>query len=201
MPPYRAGTGVVVDCQGQQSGQCDIIIWDDSIFRPLYSARGAGIYFIESVVAVIEVKSKLTRESVRQAIRRTEDFKRMVIYRPPPLSDGNHFWGAEPAILPLNLLFGFRSDLAGSEGDRVESVATELQIAIHDYLQVICVPGKPSWTFGEEQALCHRVQSHLPYHEVLMVFAGLLNSLKILSAKRGRPNMGFHLVPYKVDES
>src|SRR5262245_8004093 len=52
MPPYRAGTGVIIDCQGRQSGQCDIIIWDDSIFRPLYMARGAGIFFIEAVVSV-----------------------------------------------------------------------------------------------------------------------------------------------------
>src|SRR5947209_11127465 len=64
MPPYRAGTGVVIDSKGRQSGQCDIIIWDDSIFRPLYTARGAGIYFIESVIAVLEVKSTLEKKSL-----------------------------------------------------------------------------------------------------------------------------------------
>lgn len=65
VPPYCAGTGVVVDSLGCQSGQCDIIIWDDSISRPLYSARGAGIYLVESVVAVLEVKSRLDGDGVR----------------------------------------------------------------------------------------------------------------------------------------
>ena len=199
MPPYRAGTGVIIDCQGNQSGQCDIIVWDDSIFRPLYSARGAGIYFIESVVAVIEVKSTLKRESVRQAIQRTQDFKRMVICRPPPLPENNHFWEAEPGILPLNLLFGFRSDIAGSEGDRAESVAAELGLVLHDYLQLLCVPGKDSWAFQEGGAQRNEALPQVKYHEVLMPFAGLLNSLKNLSNKRGKPNLGFHLVPYKLE--
>jgi hypothetical protein len=32
--PYKASTGVIVDFQGSQSNQADIVVWDDSIFPP-----------------------------------------------------------------------------------------------------------------------------------------------------------------------
>ncbi|MBI4492859.1 MAG: hypothetical protein HY690_08720 [Chloroflexi bacterium] len=198
MPPYKAGTGVIVDSKGRQSGQCDVIIWDDGIFRPLYSARGAGIYLIESVVAVIEVKSTLKRDSIKQAMARTRDFKRMAILRPPTEERPNNYWGEEPGILPISMVFGFRSDIPGCEKKRAEDVAAEEGVDLPEYLQIVCVPCKTSWAFqkdGSEQYACderHR------FHEVLMPFAGVLNSLKSLSAKRGRPNLGAYMVPYNI---
>jgi hypothetical protein len=198
MPPYKAGTGVVIDSCGNQSGQCDIIVWDDSIFRPLYEARGAGIHFIEAVVAVIEVKSTLTRDSVRQAIQRSREFKAMSILRPREMIVDNDYWGAEPGILPLSLIFGFRSDISGSEGERAEAVALEQDIELCQYLQLLVVPGKASWSFQPSGSINFPVMPTQRYHEVLMPFAGVLNSLKHLSNKRGRPNLGGHVVPYQV---
>ena len=37
-----------------------------------------------------------------------------------------------------------------------------------------------------------------PYNEVLMPFSGLMNSLKIVSEKRGKPNLGSRIVSYSV---
>src|SRR5260221_3511536 len=178
MPPYRAGTGVIVDSVGNQSGQCDIVIWDDSIFRPLYEARGAGIHFIEAVVAVIEVKSTLNRDSVRQAFERAKEFKEMSILRPRDKIVDSDFWGPEPGILPLNVLFGFRSDIGGSEHERAQSVADEDPIDLHQYLQLLVVSKKESWSFQQGGARGFPVMTEHPYHEVLMPFAGIFNSLK-----------------------
>ena len=200
MPPYKAGTGVIVDSKGGQSGQCDVIIWDDSIFRPIYSARGAGIYLIESVVAVIEVKSRLEHDSIRQAITRTQQFKEMAILRPPTPQYRNDCWGAEPGILPFNMVFGFRSDIQGSEKERAEDVARERGVELHQYLQLVCVPGKSSWRFQESGPSEFACNDRPPFHEVLMPFAAILNSLKTLSEKRGRPNLGAYMVPYDIDK-
>ncbi|MDO8588050.1 MAG: hypothetical protein Q7T82_13575 [Armatimonadota bacterium] len=199
MPPYKAGTGIVTDSKGYQSGQCDIVIWDDSIFRPLYSARGAGIYLIESVVAVMEVKSTVRRDSVRQTIQRACDFKNMRIQRPQTKKHPNNSWDAEPGVLPLNILFGFRSDVIGSEEKRALEVVSEKGLTnLWDYLQLIVVPGKASWMFQEQEkgGNTQYPPDPYPYHEVLMPFAALLNSLKLVSDKRGKPNLGAHIVPY-----
>ncbi len=198
MPPYRAGSGVVVDSQGKQSGQCDIVIWDDSIFRPLYTARGAGIYLIESVVAFIEVKSTLTRDAFKQSIKLSQDCKDMAILRPPTEEFPNNYWGPEPGILPLNILFGFQSDIIGSERDRAESVAQECQITLWDYLQLVVVPRKEAWLFQAGGAQHFQRDEHHLYHEVLMPFAGMFNSLKKVSEKRGKPNLGAYIVPYQT---
>jgi hypothetical protein len=196
MPPYRAGTGVVIDCKGKQSGQCDIIIWDDSIFRPLYSARGAGIYFIESVVAVMEVKSTLKKSSFKQAIQRARELKDMFILRPWTPEHPNETWINEPGIAPLNLLFGFRSDTQGSERERAEAVAAKEGVELGQFLQLAVVPGKDSWSFSPLKQF--NVHPQYRHHEVLMPFAGIMNALKGLSEKRGKPRLGAHMVPYDV---
>ena len=195
MPPYKAGTGVIVDSRGNQSGQCDVIIWDDSIFRPLYSARGAGIFLIESVVGVIEVKSTLRKVSIKQAVDRSADFKRMAILRPPEPKHPNNFWDEEPDILPLSMVFGFRSKVR-CEKDAAEDIARKQGIKLHQYLQLICVPRKTSWSFQQPGAKPFHCDVNHPFHEVLMPFAGIVNSLKNISNKRGKPNLGAYMVPY-----
>lgn len=202
MPPYRAGAGVVIDSQGHQSGQCDIIIWDDSIFRPMYAARGAGVYLIESVVATIEVKSTLKRDSFVQAIQRSRDFKEMAILRPSEAGQHPGYWDREPDILPINILFGFCSDSQGSEQKRAVRVADREKIELHEYLQAVIVPRKDSWIFqkdNKDNAQRFKYYEEHPYHEVLMPLSALLNTLKLVSSKRGKPNLGFYIVPYQVD--
>lgn len=199
MPPFRAGTGVVVDSRGNQSGQCDIIIWDDGIFRPLYSARGAGIFFVEAVVAVIEIKSTLRRGAYSQAIQRSREFKNMAILRPPAPDLPSGYWGAEPGIMPINMLFGFRSDTKGPERPRAEATARRERVHLHDYLQAVVVPGKEAWVFQEGAATPFRPATQTRYHEVLMPFAALFNSLKEVSRKRGHPRLGAHIVPYVAE--
>ena len=75
--PYKAGTGVVVNWHGHESAQNDIIIWDDSIYPPFFAARGAGIYGLKSVVAVIEIKSSLTANGSPQDAPRPDSVRQM----------------------------------------------------------------------------------------------------------------------------
>ena len=194
MPPYRAGTGVIIDCKGHQSGQCDIIIWDDSIFRPLYMARGAGIFFVEAVVGVLEIKSTVTRAAYKQAIQRAQQLKNMFILRPSTPEHPNDGWVNEPGIFPIMGMFGFRSDADVSERDRAQSVAEEEGLDLGQYLNLVVVPGKQSWSFSPLRSF--EPDPQRPYHEVLMPIAGLVNTLKSVSEKRGKPNLGGHIVPY-----
>lgn len=194
VPPYKAGTGVIVDSKGHQSGQCDIIVWDDSIFRPVYSVRGAGIYAIEAVVLVVEVKSMLKLESYRQAAAVAMQLKGMNILKPAIEGAPQEFWSDEPGLLPLHMIFGFKSDAERSEADRAHEIAMEVGQPLHQFLQVTCVPGKSSWTFHADgdQEFGPDADSH---YEVRMPVCGIVNSLKYLSEKRGKPNLGAYLVP------
>jgi hypothetical protein len=208
-PPYKAATGVVIDCEGKQSGQCDIIIWDDSIFRPFYFARGAGLFGIESVLATIEVKSTLTSENEfyatggRQGQKsgRSNDFAQV-------LRNAERLWslrwcrgeGSDPMPRPpANLIFGFRTPLADPKADLVrvaEDLQTRGEITGHagQYVQGVVVPGKTSWLYGQHPGEPTRWMSCEPdptdFREVRVVLTGFLNSLAAISKTRGRPWIG-----------
>lgn len=61
---FDTGTGIVVDADGNQSHQMDIIITDNRILPPIIKNSGLGVFPYESVLAVIEVKSSLTKKSI-----------------------------------------------------------------------------------------------------------------------------------------
>jgi hypothetical protein len=51
------GTGIIINQASKQSKQTDIIIFDKRIFPPILGNQNIGLYPIESVVGVMEVKS------------------------------------------------------------------------------------------------------------------------------------------------
>jgi hypothetical protein len=55
-PHFGIGTGIIVDRFGKQSLQTDLIIYDRRLIPPLLEHRGRGIYPIDAVLRVLEVK-------------------------------------------------------------------------------------------------------------------------------------------------
>jgi hypothetical protein len=65
---FEFGTGFVFDAHGRMSRQQDIIIYRNS-YHPIFNIGGIHHYPVESVVAVIEVKSNLdSRASINDAL-------------------------------------------------------------------------------------------------------------------------------------
>jgi len=72
LPPIvHIGSGKVVDFEGKKSRQIDIIVYD-SRFPTFEIQSGMGIYLLEGVIAIIEVKSTLTRKSLFEALDNTQ---------------------------------------------------------------------------------------------------------------------------------
>ena len=63
------GTGEIVSKDGQQSGQQDIIMCDRRILSPIVLEQNTGVFPIESVLYVIEVKSILTAGGLEKSHR------------------------------------------------------------------------------------------------------------------------------------
>ncbi len=61
-PPFRFGTGMVMDSEGRMSGQLDIVV--EFPFLPSFPTPGAPerVYLADSVAFVIEVKSNLSSQ-------------------------------------------------------------------------------------------------------------------------------------------
>lgn len=63
---YGVGSGVVVDRWGRQSPQVDLVIYDKRRMPPLLERDGHGIYPIDSVLRVLEVKSYVDSAAIDQ---------------------------------------------------------------------------------------------------------------------------------------
>lgn len=64
---YNVGTGVVIDRHGNQSRQCDIVIYDTFLYPSLLSLASVHLFPVDITYAVIEVKTTLTSESAKEA--------------------------------------------------------------------------------------------------------------------------------------
>ena len=61
---FSISSGIVINQQRQQSGQTDIVIFDNRVLPPFIHEQNVGVIPAESVVAVIEVKSRLDAAQV-----------------------------------------------------------------------------------------------------------------------------------------
>ena len=83
---FEVGSGFVVDPEDTVSRQTDVIVYD-AFNCPVYRAsESAGIYPSDNVAAIVEVKSRLTREQMRRAfenIAETKSLKKRHAGEPP----------------------------------------------------------------------------------------------------------------------
>lgn len=74
---YGVSKGYVVSSKGVQSRQCDVIIYDAGSSPIFYSAPNHEVFPVESVYGVIEVKSKLGKPELADAIENIKSFKQV----------------------------------------------------------------------------------------------------------------------------
>lgn len=58
---YSVVSGEVIDAEGNQSGQTDILIFDGANTRPLFTSGDVAMLPAEALLATVEVKSKLNK--------------------------------------------------------------------------------------------------------------------------------------------
>ncbi len=75
---FDIGCGVIVNQRGAQSRQTDVIIYDNRIVPPFIREQRLGVYPAESVLATIEVKSRMTKAELLRAESSALDLKRDV---------------------------------------------------------------------------------------------------------------------------
>jgi hypothetical protein len=73
---YRVGHGEIIDLHSRVSRQLDVVVTDqDHPFT--FSETESALFFIESVVAVAEVKTTLTRAELRDAAKKADSVREL----------------------------------------------------------------------------------------------------------------------------
>lgn len=112
-PKFFVKSGEVWDKNGQKTGQLDtIIIRDDT---PSLDFGGKNVYLAEGVFAIIEVKSKLTIEKLKEAIKTLERVEQLSISKPTVTIGGHNL------ERPLRVVFAY----SGSSWATIEKYLDE----------------------------------------------------------------------------
>jgi hypothetical protein len=135
--PARFGvtTGEAVDSGERRSGQLDVVIYDRNLTAPLLTEDTGDLLPAESLLAVIEVKSKLTKTEIDKAAKAAKSISRLRPY-------GAAFVASRKGGLPADdgrhrcqySVVAFESDLVKSrwpdnEWKRLKSAATAAGVA------------------------------------------------------------------------
>lgn len=135
LPEYlNIGSGVIINNQGDQSKETDIIIYDNRLLPAFLFGSDLNIFPIESVVAIVEVKSFLNQQSL---VKAEKDAK----YLMNKIRKNNNWLIGQPPHPPIPCLLGLR-------GHRIKKISTKDDTWIKnniEYLRLICFVNKYSW--------------------------------------------------------
>lgn len=68
---YSVGSGIVIDASSKQSRQQDLVVYDELYSPKLLDLESDKVLFIESVIAVLEVKSVINRDELKDIIQKS----------------------------------------------------------------------------------------------------------------------------------
>jgi hypothetical protein len=161
LPPYVAcGSGMIIDTHDQkrQFTQDDIILFDRSLTPPILAAQtlsSEGVFLYNSVLARIEVKSKVTRGDLEQFVRSSIEIASLKHGVQPGFA-GPAFFGA------FNMLVAFDADAEGAGDpdyhlkrllevmrdnrlDPLSGIVSMLCIAPYGFWKIGTSTGSPAW--------------------------------------------------------
>lgn len=112
---YGVGTGIIIDSEGNQSKQIDIIIYDIEIYPSLLSLTSLHLFPIDMVYATIEVKTTLNKKTVKESLENIKSTKELKILKDDfcvPENDRisqSYKYNFIENVHPLGVIFSYKS--------------------------------------------------------------------------------------------
>jgi hypothetical protein len=98
---FGVGSGVIINQVGKISKQIDIIIYDTRILPPFIEEQNIGVYPVESVLAAIEVRSRVDKSTIQMYAKSVAELYGEVY-------DSDYSWYNDYSkYLPFYCLVGF----------------------------------------------------------------------------------------------
>lgn len=116
---YAVGTGVVIDQHGTQSKQCDIVIYDNTLYPSILALGNVHMFPVDIVYATIEVKSTLTAGLARDALANIASVRALdlipdafatLVTLPSSSKDAGLHQYEGPPTPPVGAVFAYDSD-------------------------------------------------------------------------------------------
>jgi hypothetical protein len=173
------GSGEIITAYGDRSSQQDIVIYDRRVAPPIVYEAGYGIFPVESVLFVIEVKSILDVTALRAA---DESARALCGFKYSPPHGGFPEGHQVEAVIPH--LVAFSSDLSGpSETGRYDSMLNQRAPG----LLGLCVVGKGFWFRADNK--WNSWPMHHAGDELLNMTIGMVNTWARVAGTRLQPDL------------
>lgn len=169
---YSCGTGKVIDTFQSISDQMDLVVYHRKVAPPILINRDLGLFPVECAKYVIEVKSTLTAEEIRDTNKKFGSTTNLKSF-PRRDAEGKATYGA----LPTTVLLAFSSDIVGSEIERYKKYTEGSPPCV-----VICVLGKGYWYYDRARNdWCGQETSNATqgFLEFAMFITGFMNTLAL----------------------
>lgn len=167
---YQCGTGKVIDSRRAISDQIDLVVYHRKVAPPILVNRDLGLYPVECVRYVFEIKTKLTAAEIKDANKKFRSVSLLTSF-PKEQPDGT----IEGGRLPATVLLAFGSDIKGSEVERYMKHTEGVSPCT-----AICVLGKGYWVHDYASKSWYGYESqpdHPPYTEFCHFITGFMNTL------------------------
>lgn len=172
---FGVGSGIVADAYGKQSRQCDVIIYDKRLLPPILRAGEKGLYPIDSVLSVLEVKSILKAchytTLVDAAHLLHPDNKNGLKIATPGKLENNYMY------YPLYAVFGYTSD--AKEKSEFERLQKQCPSKSH-LIKLIGVLDKGVWSKKDGGMLSDRIEEN-----TINFLCSFLNQIEVTAKSRG----------------
>ncbi len=182
-------TGQVISSYDQWSREQDVILYSQDIVPPILFESTNGLIPLESVLATIEVKSRLTYGDLESTHESAKGFSGL-LYRPmAPAQKGQ----PAPAIEHgSSYLFALESDLTQNAQGEIERY-DKLRGIEEPAIRALCVVGRGFWFWAEGK--WQQWNFNIQGGEVLGFISSILNTYKRVAATRQPPDMRDYLLP------
>ncbi|MCK6473001.1 MAG: hypothetical protein L6R28_14760 [Planctomycetes bacterium] len=202
-PDVAIGTGKIVDSEGNESTQLDIIIHDKDILPAAMYGNRFGLFPIEACLYVIEVKSTACARTAKEARLAAQ---KLATLRPKPgvigvpcnkkpvgLQMEAHEVGA--GYFPNYSYFAFSTDLTaeGSPARERERLLDGVKDHHQIHLCSICVVGSATSSWSRTGEVWKEVPASEKHDEVVYFLSTILNTLSKMRVMRPYPNIGNYL--------
>jgi hypothetical protein len=166
---FGIGSGIILNREGEQSRQMDVVIYDHRIILPFIQEQNIGIYPAESVIATIEVKTSLDGGTLKEAEDAARELKEIVFGHIP--------FGFEP----LCAAFGFEGGVKDLQ-DQEKGARWLAANATH--LFDVCIAGKYSWANVGGKGWRTESDSSGGYDETRRFIALLVDNVRTAAQER-----------------
>lgn len=141
------GTGLIIDHRQEMAdvGQDDIVIFDPTLSPSILASAnsGHGVYFFDSVLCRIEVKSVLRKDDIRMFVKSSTRLSQLELAVSPGVTS------QVPSA--MNMLVAFKSEVA--KGKELEFLCEAMTDNALDpgsgVVSSICVADRGFWLLGE----------------------------------------------------